>query len=377
MLKICIVNEGFSLGGVERVTIEIANSLQEKGHSISLVDFSGKNNFYYKVNENISLPLVIKNKNILKKKITRKLLTIKQQMDKKELKINKIYNDQLKDLIGHLKNQKTEVLILCQGLLTALIPFIKAEIPSIKIIAWQHNEYDIYTEKYYANYLQMYFLGLSKADLVVCLTKKDIKNYKKHNNNTINIYNPLTITTQKISELKNKRIIFVGRLAMYQKGLDFLIEIAKKIEKDWSIHVAGDGNDKSNFINLIKDNNLEDKIKLVGSLTSEDLVNFYSSGSIFISTSRWEGFGLVITEAMACGLPIISFNNFGPEEILNNGEYGILIENNNIIRFIEKLELLEKSMIERERLQTLSLKRVKDFYIDNIIDKWEDAIESI
>src|SRR5699024_31896 len=101
-----------------------------------------------------------------------------------------------------------------------------------------------------------------------------------------------------------------------QKGLDYLIEIGKVLNENWEILVAGDGADKDTFNQMIKENYLEDKIILKGSLKSEELVDLYKSGSIFISTSRWEGFGLVITEAMSFGLPIVSFNNSGPREIL-------------------------------------------------------------
>lgn len=157
---------------------------------------------------------------------------------------------------------------------------------------------------------------------------------------------------------------------MEQKGLDYLIEIAKKIEDEWKIVIAGDGPDKEKFIQMIKKNKLEQKIIVKGALENQQLIQLYLSGSIFISTSRWEGFGLVITEAMSFGLPIVSFDNSGPREILKGGKYGILIEKNNIQQFIDSLLILLKDIRRRKILQQKSLERIKDFNIDVISKKW-------
>ncbi|MEI2369164.1 glycosyltransferase, partial [Niallia circulans] len=222
-----------------------------------------------------------------------------------------------------------------------------------------------------------YLLGLQQADQVVCLTNKDLKNYIKINKKSCSIYNPLTIDSKRISELENKIIVFVGRLVIEQKGLDYLISIAKSINKEWKIIVAGDGADKDYFNNMIRDNNLENKIILTGSLKSNELIDLYVKGSIFVSTSRWEGFGLVITEAMSCGLPIVSFNNFGPSEILGNGEYGMLVDNYNLDEFIFKLNELIKSKEKRKELQLKSIERVKSFKMEYILNQWMEVISSI
>ncbi|MET1194106.1 glycosyltransferase, partial [Bacillus licheniformis] len=129
--------------------------------------------------------------------------------------------------------------------------------------------------------------------------------------------------------------------------------------------------------NLIDSNNLQDKIILRGSLKGEELINFYSEGSIFISTSRWEGFALVVTEAMACGLPVISFDNLGPKEILENGEYGILVEDYDVNKIILNLNDLIKDKEKRERFQNKSIKRAKDFSIEVILEEWNEKLSSL
>ncbi|PFE35762.1 glycosyl transferase family 1 [Priestia megaterium] len=375
-MNICIVNAGFGLGGVERVAIELANSFQRQGNNVSLVDFSGKNIFFYETDTNINTPHVI-NSRKLHRKIIKRALYFKYRLDKKTIKLMDIYKEQAKDLIKYLKEHTPDVLVLCQDVLTGLIPLLKKEVEGLKVVAWQHNSYEVYINKYCKEFLSDYLLGVKAADLVVCLTADDLEKFKKINVNSCYIYNPLTISGDKISNLTNKSIVFVGRLAMQQKGLDYLIPIAKNIPSDWKILVGGEGTDKDKFKNLIDSNNLQDKIILRGSLKGEELINFYSEGSIFISTSRWEGFGLVVTEAMACGLPVISFDNLGPKEILENGEYGILVEDYDVNKIILNLNDLIKDKEKRERFQNKSIKRAKDFSIEVILEEWNEKLSSL
>lgn len=377
-MNICVVNDSFKMGGVARVTIELINSLQERGHEISLIDFSGYNEFNYEVNKGIQKPQVIKQRTI-KRKLISKLVLMKNRITQQDNRVSIIYKEQIGDLINFLKMNRFDVLIMNQGVLTALIPLVKRELPKLKIVAWQHNDYDVYIEKYNKLIIKDYLQGASQADLLVCLTKEEQKKYKALNKNATYIYNPLTLRndSNKISKLKNKQIVFVGRLKIEQKGLDLLIEIAKNINKDWVINVAGDGEDKNKFIQMIKKNKLDDKIILKGSLGTEELVDLYLSGSIFISTSRWEGFGLVLTEAMAFGLPVISFDNSGPREILKNGEYGILVEKNNINDFIVQLNELIEDPVKRKYFQEKSIERVNDFKKDIITEEWELKLKEL
>ncbi|MGG4407199.1 glycosyltransferase family 4 protein [Niallia taxi] len=372
-MKISFVNDGFDMGGVERVTIKIANSLQENGHQVSLIDFSGKNHYYYDINKDIKIRNVISER-VLKRKLIRKALLYKYRISNKQNSIYYLYKEQIDQLIKFVKENRPDILVVCQGILTAAIPWVKREIKDTKIIAWQHNDFDVYVNDYYKEFVDDYLFGVKQADKVICLTNADIRKFKSFNNNSCNIYNPLTISEEKLSNLESKYIVFVGRLKIEQKGLDYLIPIGKSLGKDWKIVVAGDGPDREKFQKLISDNNLQDKFILKGSVSSEELVDIYSSGSIFISTSRWEGFGLVITEAMACGLPIISFKNLGPNEILNQGKYGILIENYDVQEFVVNLKELMVNPEKRKYLQGKSLERVTDFKIEKILQDWSDLI---
>ena len=111
----------------------------------------------------------------------------------------------------------------------------------------------------------------------------------------------------------------VSRIDIQQKGLDSLVKIAANIPDDWEIRLAGSGPDENKLRNLISQMNVDNKLKLKGSLTDEQLAIHYQTSSIFMMASRWEGLPLVIGEAISFGLPVISMNNTGTQEFLNGG----------------------------------------------------------
>ncbi|QXE01063.1 glycosyltransferase [Terribacillus sp. DMT04] len=372
-MKICIVNEGFKLGGVERVATILANALAEENNEISIVDFSGINEFNYEIDNKVNVNKVIHKRSLMRKFKTKIHKAINLNSN---LKAYTIYKEQTDDLVQYLMENSFDRLILCQGNLTALIPHIKSRLPSISIIAWQHNEFDIYLNNYYNHIREDFERGLMQADTVVCLTKKDKDKFKKYNDNTHYIYNPLTLSPTKRSSLTQENILFAGRLAMNQKGIDYLLDIAGGLKPGWRVLIAGDGLDRNKINNLIIKRNLTKKVLLLGSLKDKQLEDFFLSGSVFISTSRWEGFGLVITEAMSYGLPVISFENRGPDEILNAGEHGIIIEKNNIKIFTEELNKLMNDAEKRKLFSDLSYKRSQDFKLDSILKSWISVIST-
>ena len=91
-------------------------------------------------------------------------------------------------------------------------------------------------------------------------------------------------------------------------------------------------------------------------------------------TSRWEGFGLVLTEAMSFGLPIISFDNSGANEVLDNGKYGLLVEQGNVENFSKELNRMISSYELRKEYSQKSLERIIDFDIEHIIKQWDDIL---
>lgn len=269
-----------------------------------------------------------------------------------------------------------EVLILSSDLILQ-IPYLKKHFPQMKFIAWCHNNYETYLKYYYQFVKPSFVEGLAKADKVVCLTESDRKGFGVYNSETVVIGNPLTFQNSiETSNLEKKVISWVGRFQQPMKGLDFLVYIAQNIPSDWRISIAGGGTSRQKkwFEQLLAKYDVLEKCDFCGQLAGTELEQHYINSSIYLSTSRWEGWGLTLTEAMSFGLPVVSFEQSGSSEILCNGKYGFLIKNENIEKMVEEILNLIKNKDLRLAYSKLSLKRVKDFSSTIICKQWEKVI---
>ncbi len=169
-------------------------------------------------------------------------------------------------------------------------------------------------------------------------------------------------TDNKLSNLKNKNIISVGRLEKV-KGYDDLIKLFNKLDnKEWTLSIVGTGSEFDNLNNLIKELNMEDNIKLLGFKNTEELNKLYKESSIYIMTSIEESFGLVLLEAASHGLPLIAYDSaLGAKEIIK--ENGILIKNRNEKEMIKELKnLINDEKVRKEyQIKSLSISKQYDY----------------
>ena len=138
-------------------------------------------------------------------------------------------------------------------------------------------------------------------------------------------------------------------------------------------YIIGSGEDKEKLLN--QKENL--KLKRVTFIeNTKNIKEYYEKASIYLMTSRFEGLPMTLIEAQSFGLPIISYDiKTGPKDIVNNGEDGYLIENDNQNEFVNKF--LELSQ-DREKIYKFSQKAYensKRFKLDNIIKKWKEILK--
>jgi len=374
LMKVCIVNTNFSLGGVQKVAVDIANGLsKEKGYEVSLFNFYGDGIVFYEIEKEVNIFNNVRVKTFLER-IIHKYFTYRYKLIGKTYQLSSCVKNGLKGLTEMIEKREFDCLILCQGLLTTLAPKLKEKFPHLKVIAWQHSAYEVYIQNYCAPFLDEYLQGLLKSDHIVCLTRHFNESFKSHNSSTTYIYNPVTIKNEQVSRLDNNTVVFVGRLIIETKGLDYLVSIAEKVSSKWKWKLAGNGVDEEEFKRLVFQKELEKTIELVGPLSGDDLVNHYLGGSIYASTSRWEGLSLVLLEAMSCGLPIISFDIPGTREMLDDGKCGVLIEKYNLDHFAKEVDRLMNNKCLREQYQRKGLERIKDFSLEKIIMQWKNLI---
>lgn len=373
--RLAIVNESFGMGGLQRVTSIVGQNLTDKYDILYYSMFYRKN--FYRIKKNIFF-------GDTEKMNRSKWLSLWKYMRKidilcsGEYKIGKYFKSDIRLLIDWVKKQKIDVLIVSGPFLIAMTPYIK-EMIDVKIIGWAHNNYDVYLNDYAKTFQNDYLKGLEELDLLVCLTEYDLDRFKCNNSRSQLIHNPLTLEGMNSSFLNIKNISFTGRIDYEHKGIDYLIEIAKLLPQNWTITIAGSGDKEQveRLKNDIKINNLQDIINYRGPLKGEPLRKHYLDSSIYLMTSRWEGFGLVLVEAMNFGLPIIAFSQSGSDEVLGNGKFGILVDNGNIKEMSEQIRKLTENIKLREEYQQKSLQRVKDFNLQDITAKWVELIESL
>lgn len=369
MVNILVVANDFGVGGLQRVTAKIGKNLSVE-HRVDYLSMFSEKNFY--LSEAPAIGFSKKQYYIVQ--VFSKLFRVLGLNSNLSFENYAFYRKIKKYIIQ--KNIDTVILSGGWGILAGR--YLRKKFPELKIIIWIHNDVDIYINKYYQKQKKELKLSMKSANKVIVLTDNDKSKIPELMNKVERIYNPVTLeNTIGNSELDVKIISIVSRYAIEHKGIDYLIQIAKSIPSDWKIAIAGTGsaNEVSEVENLIRENNVQNKVILRGPLDGKDLQNHYKNSSIYIMTSRWEGFGLVLTEAMNFGLPIISFENSGANEVLENGKYGKLVPQGNVEVFAKELNRMISDVQLRKEYAIKSLQRVESFQLDNIMKQWEDIIQ--
>lgn len=214
-------------------------------------------------------------------------------------------------------------------------------------------------------------LGSRLYDRFIVLTSDNKQQWKSGNVEIIP--NPLPFYPDSVSKLDNKRIIAVGKVSV-QKGYERLSEAWKLIEHkypEWGIDIYGsasdDGLSKKIQANAIRINN-----------PVKDIANEYLSSSVYALPSRFEGFGMVLIEAMACGIPCVAFDcPCGPRDIIKDGEDGFLVENGNIKQFAKQLSILIENEQLRKKMGKNARRNVQRYDVDIIGKKWDKLFRSL
>jgi len=218
---------------------------------------------------------------------------------------------------------------------------------------------------------------LKQLERMIVLTEKDCKAWTELDN-VIAIPNPLPFMPKNISPLTEKRVIAVGRYYQ-EKGFDLLLESWSKIYKthpEWRLEIFGDG-DKTMY------EEIRDKLGIPATCCrlngrTNAIEQEYINSSIFVCSSRFEGFGMVLIEAMACGLGVVSFDcPWGPSSILANDEDGILVEDGNTDALADAIMSLMDDPAKLSALAKNAIVNVQRFQMDKIASQWKQLFDEI
>ena len=236
-----------------------------------------------------------------------------------------------------------------------------------------------FVSRQYTNHVlkKRYFQTIERhADVVVTLTQGDSQLWRKARHVEV-IPNFSTMAVCRMGDYKNKRVIAVGRLSA-EKGYDRLLKIWAKVSpqhQDWSLEFFGDGKLHQMLTNMIQDLQLENvNINPPTSHISEE----YAQSAICVMTSHFEGFSLVLLEAIRHSLPCIAFDcPFGPASIIKDGICGYLIEDNNIEEYAQKLSLLMDQEDIWKQLSKEAIKRSEKFSVEIVMNRWRKLFEDL
>ncbi|WP_273420200.1 glycosyltransferase [Veillonella caviae] len=360
-----LISNMMSLAGTERVTALLANQLSSE-FPCSVIIGHQDGPLVYPINSSVDIFVAHRKRNKRKLDIFESAYKIAKYLRKQE--------------IG---------LLLVIGRNNSIVPFlVKCLYPKVKIIFCEHNTINNcamplnFRLKVRGMIYQALVNYLSSA--IVVLTDKDFEYYR-------DIYPSISAKLSKIANISevvldkdilynshSKRIVSVGRINV-QKGYEYTVEVAKRVfakHPDWSWDIWGpcDSPYTQKIQSMIEDAGLSNHLHLCG--TDPDIYKRYKEYSLYCMTSRWEGLPMVLLEAQANKLPIVSFNVYsGPSEVITNGVNGELIEPWNVDVMADSINHLIENQDLRERYSNHSQDNLGKFSAHNILQQWKILIQ--
>lgn len=218
-----------------------------------------------------------------------------------------------------------------------------------------------------------------RFDSFVVLTEED-KGYWGNLPNISVIPNAAITSEARRSDCSAHRVIAVGRLD-YQKGFDRLIEAWSIVKKDseysdWRLDIFGQGEWKEMLEDMINRKGLSDRTMI--NKPTNNISEEYSKSSMIVMTSHYEGFGMVLVEAMLCGVPAIAFNcKCGPKDIIDDGRNGLLVPEGDVPALADAMKKLMRDEALRQRMGAEALK-IRDKYSEKkVMDRWIRLFEDL
>ena len=231
-------------------------------------------------------------------------------------------------LARKINARQCDVVIGVHAFMALHLSAVKSRIRT-KTVGWLHNSYEAFFEKEtpYLPGLDCFFqVQMGKLDERVVLSHADAGCFfRKMNLCCEVIYNPLTVLPKGRGKKEYRRILAVGRFSFGHKGFDILIKafsVFVKTHPDWTLEIVGEGPEEALYRSLINEYELEKSIALHP--FTKEVQEYYAHSSMYVLSSRWEGFGLVMIEAMAHGLPVIASDLPITRELLKDKDMAVL-----------------------------------------------------
>ena len=375
MKKITILLLHMQHGGIEKQTISFANEICKKYNVEIISTYSMKKKPAYEVNPKIKITYLIDdapNKAEFKDAIKRKnvLKIIKESL--KAIKILYLKNKLMKQKIKKLDTDFVlSTRIEFANMLSKYTP------KGIVKITQEHLHNDS------NKYIKRVKKSFKNLDYLIVLGPGSKENYSKwlKDNKKIEIIqipNILEEIPKDSSLLENYKIISVGRLHPV-KDFESLIYVFDKVSKvlpQASLTIVGGGEEFEKLITLSKKLNLENKVKITGMISKDEVNNYLLNSDLYVMTSLTECFPMVLLEASSCGLPLISFDvPVGPKAIIKNDYNGYLIQNRNIDDMAKQIIELFNNRTKLKLLGKNAKESANQYIPNNVMKKWFEIFD--
>lgn len=345
-------------GGTERVAVQLANALREDpAYEICFISLTEQQKTpFYPLHPEIS----------------------RYHLGEKWINPGPGYLPLIGKLRKLLKNLQIDIIIDIDIVLDVLsIPAARGM--KTRVVSWEHFNCEFEQQVLYRKLISR--LTVHFSDYIITLTEEDKENYRRilgRKTQICAIYNMVPKMKRNEEVLRENWIVTAGRLT-YQKGIEYLAQIAVPVLKkhrDWKWLILGDGEERTILEKTISENNLEDQLKLKGTV---DNVEWYlNRAKLFVLTSRYEGFGMCLVEAMQMKVPCISFDiKIGPSEIITREKNGILIPPFECEQMIQEIDHLIDNPDRLEEMSAntmIGFERYQDEYIK---EKWKTVLNKL
>lgn len=369
------------IGGLERVMCDKMNYLVEHGYDVSLITYEqGRHPLVFNIDGRVRCIDIdvrffrLYNLSIIKRVfytfcyriMFRKRLQCVISELSPDVIITTTYSMPVVDIIASLSTKAKKIL-------ESHVAFFIMR----KTHAYRKNFILGFLAKMYDNHMGR---SVSKFECLVSLTRGDANDWLSLTSKVVVIPNPVTLYPEadSIHSGDLHRIICVGRLSE-QKGFDMLIDAFSLIKnqcEDWHIDIFGSGEEEIKLKRRIIEKGLHNQIIIHAPIST--VYDEYKKSDFLVLSSRYEGFGLVLTEASACGLPIVSFRcKYGPEDIIKHGFNGLLVENGNIYDMAEKILWMIKHKKERLEMGINAREIAANYRKEVVMQQWESLLDAI
>lgn len=281
-----------------------------------------------------------------------------------------------KALTDKLNNGSYDIIIGVHGPLAVRLATIRKSLKAAQVYGWIHNSHEaMFSEGslYAGPELEKHFaFQYMRLDRVIVLCECDRIKYRAEvRRNMTVIHNPLTLTPGRKADGHSRKFLAVGRMSPRHKGFDILVDafaIFAGRNSVWTLDIIGEGPEENALRELIERHSLGGRINIRP--FTKDIQAHYSDAAIYVLSSRWEGFGLVMVEAMAHGLPVISSDIPSSLEIL--GSSGMYFRNGDAKDLAARLE--EATRIDWNTKSAEALGIAEHFRLETIASEWKKLL---